>query len=108
PVAPADLLGLRPCLVFAQYPDDLFLVESAAFHCPSPFQSTDSTSKLLGVRGAGHPLLLERGAYRPDHLDIARGTLRLWQAAPVPATFRIADEYQAVVPVDSGPVKRQG
>ena len=37
PMAAADLLGLRPSLMLALYPDDLLLAEATAFHCPSPF-----------------------------------------------------------------------
>src|SRR5271154_5256710 len=33
----AHFLGLRPRLVFAQYPDDLLLAEATPFHRPSPF-----------------------------------------------------------------------
>src|SRR5271154_2114393 len=33
----AHFLGLRPRLVFAQYPDDLLLAEATHFHRPSPF-----------------------------------------------------------------------
>jgi hypothetical protein len=39
--------------MLAQHPDDLFLAESAAFHLSVSSQSTDSTSILLGARGAG-------------------------------------------------------
>src|SRR5271163_1442253 len=68
--------------------------------------SRDRREHQLAAHLRSRTLFLERGAYRRDHLDIARGTLRLWQAAPVAATFGKADEYQAVVPVDRVPVKR--
>src|ERR1017187_10882133 len=69
PVAAAYFLGLRPRLMLAQHPDDLFLAESAAFHLSVSFQSTDSTSILLGARGAGQapPTLTESSSGRESH-----------------------------------------
>src|SRR5277367_200953 len=69
-------------------------------------RSRERRKHQLAAHLRSRTLFLERGAYRSNHFDIARGTLRLRQAAPVAATFCKADEYQAVVPVDRVPVKR--
>src|SRR5277367_1659975 len=56
----AHFLGLRPRLVFAQYPDDLLLAEATPFHRPSPFS------------GDGLYLIsAEFSGCRPVHLECA-------------------------------------
>src|SRR5277367_5854277 len=52
----AHFLGLRPRLVFAQYPDDLLLAEATPFHRPSPFSGDGLYLISAEFRGAGHDL----------------------------------------------------
>src|SRR5271170_1257954 len=59
----AHFLGLRPRLVFAQYPDDLLLAEATPFHRPSPFSGDGLyliSAEFSGCRPKGQGYLAER------------------------------------------------
>src|SRR5271170_5466597 len=56
----AHFLGLRPRLVFAQYPDDLLLAEATPFHRPSPFSGDGLYLISAEFSGCRPPPLVDR------------------------------------------------
>src|SRR5208283_5340119 len=70
----AHFLGLRPRLVFAQYPDDLLLAEATPFHRPSPFSGDGLyliSAEFSGCRPSAASEVLE-----------CRPRLRKWTRSP--------------------------
>src|SRR5271157_1820232 len=59
----AHFLGLRPRLVFAQYPDDLLLAEATPFHRPSPFSGDGLYLISAEFSGCRPPPILTQGTW---------------------------------------------
>jgi hypothetical protein len=57
-MAAAEFVRLGTSFVFAQYTNDLLLVEAAPFHHSSPFQATNFTSNWLSFRVPDRRVLL--------------------------------------------------
>src|SRR5208283_779108 len=72
----AHFLGLRPRLVFAQYPDDLLLAEATPFHRPSPF-SGDGLYLISAEFSGCRPILKVNHQERPSNLKNTGGKTAL-------------------------------